>query len=143
MKFKVFLLAGAAALAAVAMACGDDDNSPDGNTTPGGDVSQPTDGGAAGGGMTLPNTWIDYDGEERQLTNILFEGVDVEAREFTKVGKFDSIDIEGTTGDVFERAGDAEAVWTFTPPGDSTDEEPNGTWHRWTLPPADGDAAAS
>jgi hypothetical protein len=140
-KVKVFLLAGAAALAAVAMACGDDDDPESPETTSGGDAAQ--DGGAAGGGLTLPNTWIEYDGEKKQLTNILFEGVDVDAKEFTKVGRFDAIDIEGTTGEVFERAGDTDAVWTYTPPGDAEDEEPNGMWHRWATPPSGGEAAAS
>jgi hypothetical protein len=140
LKLRVFLLAGAAALAAVAMACGDDDTDPKTDTSDG-DVAQ--DGGAAGGGLTLPNTWMTYAGEERQLTNILFEGTDVDAGEFKKVGKFESIDIEGTTGDVFERAGDNDAVWTYTPPGDDADEEPNGMWHRWSAPPSDGEAAAS
>ena len=138
----MFLLAGAAALAAVAMACGDDDNDLDPDTSSG-DVSQPAGDGAAGGGMTLPNTWIEFDGAERQLTNILFDGVDAKASEFTKVGTFVSIDIEGTTGDVFERNGDAEGIWTYAPAGESGDDEPNGLWHRWTLPRADGEAAAS
>ena len=115
--FRVLMVGAVALLAAVAVACGDNDGV-------GSDHEAVSGGGA---GMVRPNTFMTYEGQRYELVNMLFEAM-APAEAFAVVGEATAADID-LRGDmrVFERAGDSTAVYTYSAP--TADD--GGLWLAW------------
>lgn len=116
---RLLTVGAIALLAAVAVACGGDDDSP----SDGGEVA------GGGSGLIRPNTFMTYEGQRYELVNMIFEDM-VPESEFHEAGVATQADID-MKGDmrVFKRDGDTTAVYTYSAP--TADDV--GIWLAWRV----------
>ena len=122
-------LLAVASLALLAAACKGDGGGPAASNN---DDSGPAGTGPASSGAIVPNTFLTFEGRRYELRDIL--QADLISDEFTEIGAATEADIdyEGELK-VVSRAGDVDAVYTYSPAVDGEGEEGDtpATCARW------------
>lgn len=115
----IAIVAGMAILGSLAMACGDDDGNGAGG---GGTVVQP-----GGGGLIAAGQFLTFHEQQFELVHMI-QADTVDEGEFAPLGEATASDIEMPGGmQVYERAGDSDAVYTLSP----ATQDDVAFWLRW------------